>query len=57
MHILRFPLAFFTITVLASHSGYVTSLIVLSTCVMELLEMCLYALDMFLMLQLLQMTG
>jgi hypothetical protein len=27
MHILHFPLAFFTITVLASHSGYVTSLI------------------------------
>jgi hypothetical protein len=27
MHILQFPLAFFTITVLASHSGYVTSLI------------------------------
>src|SRR5688572_14644259 len=27
MHILHFPLAFFTITVLASHSRYVTSLI------------------------------
>jgi hypothetical protein len=27
MHILHFPLAFFTITVLASHFGYVTSLI------------------------------
>jgi hypothetical protein len=27
MHILHFPLAFFTMTVLASHSGYVTSLI------------------------------
>jgi hypothetical protein len=27
MHILHFPLAFFTIMVLASHSGYVTSLI------------------------------
>jgi hypothetical protein len=27
MHIIHFPLAFFTITVLASHSGYVTSLI------------------------------
>jgi hypothetical protein len=27
MHILHFPLAFFTITVLTSHSGYVTSLI------------------------------
>jgi hypothetical protein len=27
IHILHFPLAFFTITMLASHSGYVTSLI------------------------------
>jgi hypothetical protein len=27
IHILHLPLAFFTITVLASHSGYVTSLI------------------------------
>jgi hypothetical protein len=27
IHILHFPLAFFTITVLASHSGYATSLI------------------------------
>ena len=27
IHILHFPLAFFTITVLASHSGYFTSLI------------------------------
>jgi hypothetical protein len=27
IHILHFPLAFFTITVLASHFGYVTSLI------------------------------
>jgi hypothetical protein len=27
IYILHFPLAFFTITVLASHSGYVTSLI------------------------------
>ena len=30
MHILHFPLAFFTITVLASHSVYVTSLITLA---------------------------
>src|SRR5688572_29686633 len=30
MHILHFPLAFFTIIVLASHSGYVTSLITLA---------------------------
>jgi hypothetical protein len=30
MHILHFPLAFFTITVLASHSGYATSLITLA---------------------------
>jgi hypothetical protein len=27
IHILYFPLAFFTITILANHSGYVTSLI------------------------------
>jgi hypothetical protein len=27
IHILHLPLAFFTITVLASHSGYFTSLI------------------------------
>jgi hypothetical protein len=30
IHILHFPLAFFTIIVLASHSGYVTSLITLA---------------------------
>jgi hypothetical protein len=30
IHILHFPLAFFTITVLASHYGYVTSLITLA---------------------------
>jgi hypothetical protein len=30
IHILHLPLAFFTITVLASHSGYVTSLITLA---------------------------
>jgi hypothetical protein len=30
MHILHLSLAFFTITVLASHSGYITSLITLA---------------------------
>jgi hypothetical protein len=36
MHILHFPLAFFTIIVLASHSRYVTSLITLASAAFSL---------------------